>query len=232
MLVPTFFTSSANANNAASNAAGANANQAASARQAASSHTATANATAAQTAFNQAATTSSADRVANQFNDASHSLTANTLHEDSLLSNQRHLNTAAQQTAAAANTSAASADNLTSSSGSTANFANKASASHQSASSLVMNNLDSLRSQHMLLQVNMTTNQNNNLLRVFMGNSGTVSSSSNFPFVTAGCGAVVTPVVAAPVVGVGAVVDPPGKEPVATQHAALPPAVIRKEVND
>jgi hypothetical protein len=72
---------------------------------------------------------------------------------------------------------------------------------------MVFNNLSTFQSNHLLLQVTMTSQQAQNLLNIFQGTAANqVSNFQTFPVSTPGCAGAVTPIVTP--VGAGAFASP------------------------
>jgi hypothetical protein len=104
---------------------------------------------------------------------------------------------AAQQAASNSTSAAASGSNQAQQ---IASVTNSQSATQQSQSSAqVFNNLQTLNSHHMVLNVTMTATQANSVIQLFQGANGVVQQFQNFNVNTPLCtGGVVTPVVATP----------------------------------
>jgi hypothetical protein len=190
---------------------------AAAARNASATNSATASntATAAQNAAaahnaslanNASATT---QNVANQVADNLHQVTTTATASNLMSAAQR----AAQTIQSAAN-NAATANNASDiQSASNQNSAltnqNASQATQAQNSTMVFANLAALNSNHLLLQVNMTAQQANNLMRLYQGSTfSKVSSLGSFPFATPACATtapIVTPVTGVVTTGAAAV---------------------------
>ncbi len=146
-----------------------------------------ANSTSSQSATDQATASNSANNVANQTADSNHNATALASRDNQTVASQKSSNSASTTENGAANSTSASSDANNNHATSASNVQNRNESSHQRTTSLVFNDLSRLNSRHLVLNVQMTSNKVQNLLRIFQGISQNVSTLQDFPVTLTNC---------------------------------------------
>jgi hypothetical protein len=143
--------------------------------------------------------------VANQTVDTLHRAVTNVAHTDSLINANQATAATTAANAAAANAASSTAAQNAANQVAASQFNNQTTASQTSSNAMVFNDLSQLASNHMVLQINMTSNTNQALTRLFEQDvfSNRFNSSQAFGFGFPKCDGVG----ATPVVG-GAAVAP------------------------
>lgn len=171
-----------------------------------------ASASGAKSAANQDSASNSADSTANQTADETKKSTTQTNQNVTTVSSNKNSHTDSSAQNGASNSASASAADNSLNQASTAQNSDQSANSHSSSSTLVFHDLQTLQSHHMLLTVQMTATQAQQLIRIFQGDVSQSSSSSSvndvtaqadFPISTPACigtTPISTPVITTPVV--------------------------------
>jgi hypothetical protein len=88
----------------------------------------------------------------------------------------------------ASNFAAAASNFATSAQQAAAAHSLQSTAAHQNVSTMVFNDLSALNSHHLVLTVNFTSNQAHNLMNLYQGSFGQVTSQASFPIGGLACG--------------------------------------------